>query len=304
MFVYFPVKRADGTAAGSVRAEQGRTVLTLSQPTASDCWLFSDTTPQPIAPDTPAICGAPKALLGVQNGKVVLFGTAPGVTVTAGELYASLSRNYPKKTEVKEKYAAKTGLSLGKIEKAGAIYSQEEEAPAPEPDAQSEPVLDDNSPLSAPNMTEMTEDSPMIARAKAVYAALEALHPQSYTIKDEPKKVHSGTSSAVNAVQNEDSIEKGGTDALLRVSGSESTPRGIDLFPRVFPGASWQFVAQDGMLPHFEGIWQHGGERIRILAVRGAYGPTPPPGLSGFTRYLRSDGAGYWVRLLPLGRPR
>ena len=98
-----------------------------------------------------------------------------------------------------------------------------------------------------------------------------------------------------------DPPERRAGDPLLWQRDDSRLPR-IDLFPNIFPGAQWRFVADDGVMPHYEGTWSHGGERIRILAVRGTYDREPPRGLKGYTRYLRTDGAGYWVRLLPLGR--
>ncbi len=87
----------------------------------------------------------------------------------------------------------------------------------------------------------------------------------------------------VNMVQNKDNI-------------------GIDLFPQAFPGAKWRFVDGPDVLPHYEGMWDGPGGAVRILAVRGRAAPRPPRALVGFTRFLRgSDGAGYWIRRIPIG---
>ena len=84
-------------------------------------------------------------------------------------------------------------------------------------------------------------------------------------------------------------------------SDEEAPERGIDLFPNSFPGARWRYVEGAHLVGHYEGEYRYpNGERIRILAVRGKCAPCPPRTLAGFTRYLRaSDGAGYWLRILP-----
>lgn len=77
---------------------------------------------------------------------------------------------------------------------------------------------------------------------------------------------------------------------------------GINLFPQAFPGARWRYVQAKDLLAHYEGEYREpGGERVRILAVRGKRAPCPPRTLRGFTRYLRAfDGTGYWIRILPM----
>lgn len=293
MFFYFPVKRSDGAVTGSVRVENGRATLTLSRPLDASFTLFADGAPQPIRPDEPVPCSAPRALLGVQNGSVCAFGTAPGERSTASEFFAKLSQINTKKAEIRPEFPvqrpAEPASSAEEPDENGAILSHMEE--------------DDS---------DSTAKSPIDSRAKAVFRAITALHPGEETpapFAEVLKTVHNGDNSVDNSpkepmprVQKEDKpVETDGTDALLGWTPEAAYPKRIDLFPRIFPGAVWRFVAQDGALPHFEGLWQHGGERIRILAVRGAHADTPPQGLSGFTRYLRADGAGYWVRLIPMG---
>lgn len=294
MFFYFPIKRPDGTVTGSVRVENGRATLTLSRPIDASFTLFADGAPQSIRPDEPVPCNAPRALLGVQNGSVCAFGSAPGERASAGAFFAELSQINTKKAEIRSEFSVQSPVESAPIAseppEIGADLSQ---------NAKEESVVEAKSPIDS--------------RAQAVFRAITALHPG-----EEPpppfaevlKTVHNGDNSVdnsldkpINWVQKKDKeVESDGTSALLDWTPEEGYPKRIDLFPRVFPGAEWKFVARDGALPHFEGLWQHGGERIRILAVRGTYDSTPPRGLSGFTRFLRADGAGYWVRLLPLGK--
>ena len=80
-------------------------------------------------------------------------------------------------------------------------------------------------------------------------------------------------------------------------------PRGIDLFPQVFPGARWRYKDGADILAHYEGEYTRpNGARMKILAVPGRCAPRPPRTLPGFTRFLRAeDGTGYWLRMIPPG---
>lgn len=68
-------------------------------------------------------------------------------------------------------------------------------------------------------------------------------------------------------------------------------------FPHIFPGAVFCSVEGSGVQAHLEGDWVSGGERLRIYAVRGSYSPQPPKHLAGYTRFIRTQQASYWVRV-------
>lgn len=87
-------------------------------------------------------------------------------------------------------------------------------------------------------------------------------------------------------------------DNLVQKEDNEA-PRGIDLFPQLFPGARWRYVQGKDLLAHYEGEYRYpNGESIRILAVRAKFAPRPPRTLIGFTRFVRSpDGTGYWLKI-------
>ena len=305
MFLYFPVRGTDGAVCGSVRYADAKATVSLTVP--ADCYLFSGDRPVPVTPGLPIPCPAPDALIGVRDSAAVLFGAAPGVRKTAADYYALLS---PIRT------------MQAKLPPEDPPESPESHADSPDPTPEMNQIHTTMTPelhtipfvpFDTRQAFAQEEEPPMTVRARAVLAALEA--------RDVPKTVHNvdnlvdnSAESAVESVQKRDILAEearwrydgaylrdAGTDALLDWSGDGGAV-GIRLFPRVFPGAEWRFVARDGTLPHFEGTWQYGSERIRILAVRGEAAPTPPPGLSGFTRYLKNDGAGYWVRLLPMGK--
>lgn len=69
-------------------------------------------------------------------------------------------------------------------------------------------------------------------------------------------------------------------------------------FPQAFPGALWHSVTGEGLLSHLSGDWQRGGERVKLIAVAGAYSPRPPRHLFGFTRYIRTKKDGYWIKVM------
>ena len=328
MWIYFPVKRTDGTAAGSVRAENGRTTLTILCPTEAAFTVFTAGKPLSVRPGESVPCAEPEAALGVLDGRVIFFGAAPQNKKPAEAYYAELSRIRTRKAESAAEQTAKSEKTVQKesetpstvreygpnMPQVSSNYGTEtgQKDEEPEQKQTEESVLRENDIIAGNADSKRSEwdltdaESPILQRAKAVYAEIETLNPPPVFTNDIPETGHSEAKTAQSGFDepyNRD--EKGikdGTEALLRATEGNAELWNIDLFPRIFPGAKWRFVARDGVLPHFEGLWQHGGERVRILAVRGAYGLTPPPGLSGFTRYLRSDGAGYWVRILPLGK--
>lgn len=297
MFFYFPVKSTDGTVVGSIRAEHGKATLLLRRPIDAECFLFADGRSQSIRPDEAVPADRPEALLGIRHGKTVLFGSGAGVRKSSSDYLAILSRN---RTKI--------------VEQAATI--RESESRIREDSPQASAVLGVNisqasEPMHPSEPEESPNEDPTETRAKSVFSRLEALLPYKPESADGEEEFgqsvlksvhasHPSSESFSDMVQKEDvSVGSTGTDALFRVSHSDAGLPKIELFSRIFPGATWRFVAKDASFPHFEGHWEHGGEHLLILAVRGTYAPQPPKGLSGFTRFLRSDGAGYWVRILP-----
>ena len=305
MFFYFPIKQPDGTVAGSVRAEHGRATLLLRRPIEAECTLFADGRQIPILQGAPVPADRPEALLGWKDGRTVLFGVAPGVRADSAEYAAKLSQNRTKSERIPT-------VSVGSPEASLPKTSVEAKA-VPEFGVNLSHIAEKTSSGSGFAQTTEEAEDPTVLRAIEVFRTLETLHPskalQPPADSDAiPKTVHNVDNSVDNLAAERDSLVRkrdefvrtDGTDALLGIRHDDANLPKLDLFPRIFPGATWRFVAQDGFLPHFEGIWQHGGERLKILAVRGTYAAQPPKGLSGFTRYLKTDGAGYWVRILPM----
>ena len=339
MFFYFPVKQTDGTVIGRVRAENGRAVLTLSHPIQADFSLFADGNPVPLLPDQSVLANVPEGLIGLKDGEIVCSGTTPSSSLSPRQMQQVLSQIRTSKSNQSTEFAKEEPSKqkettqplqnepnfVGNVIQDGAFFSQDRE------DLRSDAF--DTNPIWEQLPSEpMNRENPLYLRAKSVFSRLmrrsdsneenDSLGPK--TVHNVDKLVDNSSEIFQHMNQKQDTPmysdgrtvpnrqdtasaapQNGGnsggrSDPLL---GWRGTPlQRITLFPRIFPGATWRFVADDGIVPHFEGTWQHSGERIRILAVRGTYAPQPPEGLSGFTRYLRADGAGYWVRLISLGR--
>ena len=336
MFLYFPLRGTDGATLGSVRYADGKATVSLSR--AASCTLFSGETLIPVTPGEPVRCPAPDALLGTQNGAVTVFGAAPGNRKTAAAYFAMLSRFHTMqasnpvdtapepakdlpKTPADPAETAASGSDMSQI-RTGKPESKTDAA-VPEwvqdatpwvwtnevPSAPgSKPALEPSErpflPLETRHVLACETEPPMVRRAREMLAALAVRSdlPVPKTVHNVDNSVDNSADSAFDLVQKGDRLRNSdATDALLGWQDGGGAV-GVTLFGRIFPGAKWRFVAADGVLPHFEGTWEHGSERIRILAVRGEAAPTPPPGLSGFTRYLKNDGVGYWVRLIPMGK--
>ena len=87
-------------------------------------------------------------------------------------------------------------------------------------------------------------------------------------------------------------------DALLETPAPIGREWIENPFPNIFPGARFSRVGGSGVMEHLEGEWHSGGECCRIIAVRGAYSPRPPAHLAGFTRFIRTQGGSYWIKLM------
>ncbi len=339
MFFYFPVKQTDGAVIGRVRAENGRAVLTLSRPVQADFSLFADGNPIPLLPDQSVNANTIEGLIGLKDGAIVCSGTMPGSSLTPKRMMQVISRIHTKQSNQSTGFAKEEPSnrkesaqnpqiepnSAGQAAQDGVFFSQDETGNRAN-------AFDTNPFSENPYSEPINWENPLTLRAQSVFSRLtgrsgsaqENDYSVPKTVHNVDKLVDNSPTLSQNMNQKQDSFgnpigrtapNKGDSVSAPSQNGSESGERAdpllgwrgaplqrITLFPRIFPGATWRFVADDGIVPHFEGTWQHGGERIRILAVRGTYAPQPPEGLSGFTRYLRADGAGYWVRLISLGR--
>ena len=336
MFFYFPIKHKNGTVVGRVCVQNGRASFSLSRPIDADATLFADGRQLPLRPGDSAPASVPEGLLGTKDGAFVYGGVAPGSEATTGELLYRLSQNHPRIKENKPNHAE----AISETDEILSTNSDNLQVFAADVSdtVEKKPTEDANFFSNGVNMSQSKEESetrssfaysaenPIISRANSVFSRLEARRsdpneasksiPNSGHIVDNP--VDNVDNKTVFSVQNRDISGNVSTDRpslpremqsddaaydvakpLLCVQHEEASP--IRLFPLIFPGAVWRAV-NDGGRTRFEGLWQYHGERVRILAVRGAYAPEPPKGLSGYTRYLRQDGAGYWVRLLPMGR--
>ena len=338
MFFYFPIKHKNGTVVGRVCVQNGRATFSLSRPIDAEATLFADGRQLPLRPGDSAPAAVPEGLLGTKDGALVYGGVAPGSGVTTSELLYRLSQNNPNHVKC-EPMTAQKAEEIPSVEPPAApdsVPDRQTAEPVSAPQIQdtdksgAKMSHDKKSGDSVPTFADFAEN-PIVYRAKSVFSRLEARHPMPATetisipisgqTVDNPVDTVDNTedfsvqnrdisacspsdrtgfsSAAKTDVAYEDAVPYDVAAPLLHVRHEQTAP--IRLFPAIFPGAVWRAV-QDGDRTRFEGLWQHRGERVRILAVRGAYTPEPPKGLSGYTRYLKQDGVGYWVRLLPMGR--
>lgn len=335
MFFYFPLKQKNGGVAGRVRIEDGKATFSLTHPSDAEAYLLSGDSVLPIRENEPIPVASAEALIGVENGDVAFFGRAPGSSCSSEQLLYKLSqkRTLLKKTisgstvsedEIAEKFAGEEAVQ----ENTSAFLSHNDvpfrSKQASDSDELSplyvyvrslfarledlRPENDVSAPFSVHNVDNSVDESSRLSidmvQKEDVFASASLNAP--FSVPDaaaETTDAPPTNEPFAQAAATDDADASVSEHAqLLQWERDDSFLPKIDLFPTIFPNARWRFVARDGVPPHYEGIWSHNGERIRILAVRGAYDTQPPKGLSGFTRFLRADGAGYWVRLLPIGR--
>lgn len=193
--------------------------------------------------------------------------------------------------------------------------------------AQAEPEEEAAETARQPDPIEKTEAdahafAALLRRAESVYSRLETVHPpmRHADVDNMVQKVDNPTEQEAFAPSDEAAVPKDTEAGLLetasvqtadwreeaerimqtaRSGGTAAHTERLVILPNAFPNARWTFVARQGYLPHYEGVWQNGTERVRILAVRAPYAPRPPRGLQGFTRHVQDEDGGFWVRLLP-----
>lgn len=264
MLSYWMVRDPKGLPIGLARSENGRVTLQLNAPSGAEWMLFSDVDAVPIVPGGEATLTGANAVLGLENGRIAGF--AAGANAQPAACYRlRMSQICTKEPE------------------------PEPPTPAPEPEPEPEPAPEpEPEPESAvePTIVEQVEPVDTVdesAQRAAQFALLLERADAFYAQFDRP-----AVAAVDNLVQKED-------------NSKESQEGGIDLFPQTFPRTRWRYLDGADILPHYEGLYiSPGGERTRILAVRGRAAPRPPRALVGFTRYLRgADGNGYWVRILP-----
>lgn len=336
MFFYFPVKQPDGAVLGRVRVENGRAALTLFRPHPAEATLFADGRALPIRPDEAVPALMPEGVIGVANGRLAYFGLAPGAGVTPEQLLFRLSQNQPRIPEEPTVPAPSPANPPDPSPAEPPAPAPAPQEPPAESDEQATILHQEEPPAAAESDTpepsaqsgEFAEES-MYMYALSVFSRLLALDPDPADDAEAIPKKGYAVDNPVDNVDNTAEImgqikdkrpdwmqkaiaaahaghdkmhEETGDPALCALSNAASGARRPVLFARIFPGASWRFVADGPYPPHYEGDWSHGGKRFRILAVRGAYAKQPPQGLRGFTRYLRGESGGYWVRLIPFGK--
>lgn len=260
MLSYWILRDLRDTPIGLVRTDGDRVLLTTTVPMTYR--LFSDGADAPVVPCEETCFAGAAALLGVKEGELQAFALSPAAQSL--DVYRKrLSQIYTNEAQPQPPNPAPIPPDPPPQPKAPA---EDTSAPEEETPAQAQAFSD-----ISDTARETEAFSLQLRRAEAFFARFEQMHPPAVD----------------NLVQKEDN--------------STRAPMGVDPFGQLFPGARWRYVDGKDMLAHYEGEYRTpGGERMRILAVRGKYAPRPPRTLAGFTRFVRApDGTGYWLRFLP-----
>lgn len=293
--MYIVLQEKQGRAAGHICLEEGQGELCWRGRCQGKAVLLSGEgerwlTEQGRCPFVPV--GA----LVLEGETLLAWGNAPGESLTEQELLALYKeKNVTEKTEEPPE----------KAEKPEDLRNEPGSQVSSQPSESCKPCMEEReNTTETPRETPAPEDSgaeaaafaALVAEAAQVYRQLESGETRALQGPPEARKWMAETESLLSPARKASAREsiQPGEDRRQTQFLTENP------FPYAFPKGEFMRVYGPGILEHLEGRWRQGNREYRIIAVPGAPASHPPRHLFGFTRYVRSAGGGYWIKMLPL----